>query len=256
MKRNQRKGDKMRVLWFCVLAALVAAPVWAQYPEGSKNRTYDGNARLVVTDESDSTNVLVKAGGVSGTLSLDDADRDRDKEYSATLWQAKLYANASSNSVDSSAVLDTQGWTYKTIALSATVKDSLSPSFALFAISVRGHLAASHDTLTTFPIMPYKVPKASGWPSHAADMSDTLGTGQADTDEGNITGFATPYEILIPIYPTAVAPRFKAINLNYWFGETGFRYTSYRIRLVGVYNGSGTNVVGNATVAGTLVGQR
>lgn len=91
MKRNKRKGDKMRVLLFCVLAALVAAPAFGQFSEGNKNRQNQGNSVLTIVD-SDTNYVLVKEGGVSGGLSVDDADRDRDNYlWSPAILNASLY---------------------------------------------------------------------------------------------------------------------------------------------------------------------
>jgi hypothetical protein len=185
-----------------------------------------------------------------------------DLKYLAA-GQWKLYANGASSNpqggyVDSTTALDTRGWTHKTLGFYATVKDSLSPVFALFAISVRGHYVQASDSLSTLAYWPIGSAVGNAAAAGAAGgVVDTLGTGQSDSNELTaLASTALPYEILVPIYPSTSSPRGRAYDLAQWFGTLAMPYTSVRVRLLGVFNASGTNVIGNATVRVDLVGAR
>lgn len=251
----------MRVLWLCVLAALVAAPAWAQYPEGSKNRQNDGNARLVVTDASDTTNVLVKEGGVSGALSMDDADRDRDQ-----VWQhlaalnTNLYSNGSSNPnggyMDSTSALDTRGWNKLGLYFYPQIQDTLTTTHVLIAVQVRGHYAQASDSLSTFAAFPRRQNVQLLAADVAALARDTLSTAQSDWNE--ITALATtalPTEFIIPFYASTSNPRGRFVPLDDIIPGFWAPYTSVRVRFIRAYDVDSA-VVGRMTLRLDVIGGR
>lgn len=249
MKRNQRKGDKMRVLLFCVLAALVAAPAYAQYPQGAKNRLNDGNARLVVTDAADTTNKLVRPGSVTGSLLMDDAARDRDQVWSHLgALVTNLYANGSSNVsggyMDSTAALATAEWSKFGIYFYPQIQDTLGTFVAFVAVQVRGHYSQSVDSLSTFATFPQFTPP------------DTLG----ESNGSELTGIAVkalPTEFLIAFHIQTSNPRgrlvtFEEIGLDRFWAP----YTSIRVRFVKAETTDLTDVVGRMSLRLDLVGGR